>query len=75
MNPLLPHDREPVRTAEPDRLPLHRQVAREVIASTGDPRDVIHAITRSRATLREMRQNLGWAVAHNVVAIDAHPQR
>jgi Cu2+-exporting ATPase len=34
-----------------------------------DPLDVATAITIGRATLRKMRQNLGWAVAYNAIAI------
>ena len=34
-----------------------------------DPLDVATAITIGRGTLRKMRQNLGWAVAYNAIAI------
>ena len=34
-----------------------------------DPLDVATAITIGRATLRKMRQNLGWAVGYNAIAI------
>jgi cation transport ATPase len=34
-----------------------------------DPRDVVRAITLSRATYRKMAQNLVWATAYNLVAI------
>jgi Cu2+-exporting ATPase len=34
-----------------------------------DPLDVGTAITIGRATLRKMRQNLGWTVGYNAIAI------
>jgi len=34
-----------------------------------DPFDVATAITIGRATLRKERQNLGWAVGYNSIAI------
>lgn len=40
----------------------------DVVLMKSDPFDVVGAITLSRATLRKMHQNLGWAVAYNVVA-------
>ncbi|GMV59651.1 MAG: copper-translocating P-type ATPase [Betaproteobacteria bacterium] len=40
----------------------------DVVLMKSDPFDVVGAIGLSRATLRKMRQNLGWAVGYNVVA-------
>lgn len=40
----------------------------DVVLMKSDPLDVVGAIALSRATLRKMHQNLGWAVAYNVVA-------
>ncbi len=40
----------------------------DVVLMKSDPFDVVGAIELSRATLRKMHQNLGWAVAYNVVA-------
>jgi len=40
----------------------------DVVLMKSDPFDVVGAIVLSRATLRKMHQNLGWAVAYNVVA-------
>jgi Cu2+-exporting ATPase len=34
-----------------------------------DPKDVLRAITLSRATVRTMKQNLFWASIYNVLAI------
>src|SRR5258708_9577515 len=34
-----------------------------------DPFDVVTAITIGRATLRKMRQNLGWAIGYNAIAL------
>jgi Cu2+-exporting ATPase len=36
---------------------------------TSDPAGVAHAIRLSRATAREMKQNLAWAAVYNVLAI------
>ena len=33
------------------------------------PLDVPTALTIGRATLRKMRQNLGWAIGYNVIAL------
>ncbi|MEI4471020.1 heavy metal translocating P-type ATPase [Frigidibacter sp. MR17.24] len=41
----------------------------DVVLVSGDPRGVATAITLSRATLRNIRQNLGWAFGYNVVLI------
>jgi len=40
-----------------------------VVLMRSDPVDVATAITIGRATLRKMRQNLGWAVGYNAIAI------
>ena len=41
----------------------------DVVLIRSDPLDVATAITIGRATLRKMRQNLGWAVGYNAIAI------
>jgi Cu2+-exporting ATPase len=41
----------------------------DVVLMRSDPFDVSTAITIGRATLRKMRQNLGWAVGYNAIAI------
>ncbi len=41
----------------------------DVVLMRSDPVDVATAITIGRATLRKMRQNLGWAVGYNAIAI------
>ena len=41
----------------------------DVVRIRSDPLDVATAITIGRATLRKMRQNLGWAVGYNAIAI------
>ena len=43
--------------------------AADVTLVGGDPRAVIAAIRLSRATMRVVRQNLGWAFGYNVVLI------
>ncbi len=40
-----------------------------IVLVRNDPRDVVGAITLSRATYRKMLQNLAWATGYNVVAI------
>ena len=40
----------------------------DVVLMKSDPLDVVRTIEISRATLRKMHQNLGWAVAYNVIA-------
>lgn len=39
-----------------------------VVLMKSDPFDVVGALELSRATLRKMRQNLGWAVGYNAIA-------
>ena len=41
----------------------------DVVLMRSDPLDVATAITIGRATLRKERQNLGWAVGYNAIAI------
>src|SRR2546426_1137299 len=41
----------------------------DIVLIRSDPFDVATAITIGRATLRKMRQNLGWAVGYNAIAI------
>ncbi|HVS50250.1 MAG TPA: HAD-IC family P-type ATPase, partial [Candidatus Dormibacteraeota bacterium] len=41
----------------------------DVVLMRSDPLDVATAITIGRATLRKMRQNLGWAVGYNAIAL------
>ena len=41
----------------------------DVVLVSGNPMGVLRAITISRATLRNIRQNLGWAFGYNVVLI------
>jgi Cu2+-exporting ATPase len=43
--------------------------AADIVLMRSDPLDVATAITIGRATLRKMRQNLGWAVGYNAIAI------
>jgi len=40
----------------------------DVVLMKSDPFDIVGAIELSRATLRKMHQNLGWAVGYNVIA-------
>ena len=40
----------------------------QVVLMKSDPLDVVGAIELSRATLRKMHQNLGWAVGYNLLA-------
>ena len=40
----------------------------DVVLMKSDPFDVVGALALSRATLRKMHQNLGWAVGYNVIA-------
>jgi len=41
----------------------------DIVLMRSDPLDVATAITIGRATLRKERQNLGWAVGYNSIAI------
>jgi P-type Cu2+ transporter len=41
----------------------------DVVLMRSDPADVPTAIALSRATVRKMRQNLGWAVGYNALAL------
>ena len=41
----------------------------DIVLMRSDPLDVATAITISRGTVRKMRQNIGWAVGYNVIAL------
>jgi len=41
----------------------------DVMLMRADPGDVATAMSLSRATVRKMRQNLGWAVGYNALAL------
>ncbi|MGH2706319.1 MAG: heavy metal translocating P-type ATPase [Actinomycetota bacterium] len=41
----------------------------EVVLMRSDPLDVAVAVRIGRATVRKMRQNLGWAVGYNAIAL------
>lgn len=41
----------------------------DLVLMRSDPLDVATAITIGRGTLRKMRQNLGWAVGYNAIAL------
>ena len=41
----------------------------DVVLMRSDPLDIVTALTVGRATVRKMRQNLGWAVGYNTVAL------
>ena len=41
----------------------------DVVLMRSDPLDVAAAIQIGRGTLRKMRQNLGWAVGYNAIAL------
>jgi P-type Cu2+ transporter len=41
----------------------------DVVLMRSDPLDVPVALTIGRGTLRKMRQNLGWAVGYNAIAL------
>lgn len=43
--------------------------AADVVLSSGDPRGVANALAISRATMRNIRQNLFWAFAYNILLI------
>jgi Cu2+-exporting ATPase len=42
-----------------------------IVLVRSDPRDVVRAISLSRAAYRKMVQNLVWATVYNVIAIPA----
>ena len=41
----------------------------DVVLMRSDPLDVANALTIGRGTLRKMRQNLGWAIGYNTIAL------
>ena len=41
----------------------------DVVLMRSDPMDVTVALRIGRGTLRKMRQNLGWAVGYNAIAL------
>ncbi|HEY6202565.1 MAG TPA: copper-translocating P-type ATPase [Candidatus Limnocylindria bacterium] len=41
----------------------------DIVLMRSDPRDVLGAITLSKATVRKMKQNLFWAAIYNLIAI------
>jgi Cu2+-exporting ATPase len=41
----------------------------QVVLIKNDPRDVVHLIRLSRATMRKMYENLAWATAYNLITI------
>ena len=41
----------------------------DVVLMSGDPRGVVNAVAVSQATMRNIRQNLGWAFGYNVALI------
>ena len=41
----------------------------DVVLMRSDPLDVANAMTIGRGTLRKMRQNLGWAIGYNTLAL------
>ena len=41
----------------------------KIVLMKSDPADIIRAIRLSRATIRKMKQNLGWASVYNLAAI------
>lgn len=43
--------------------------AADVVLVSGDLRGVVNALTVSRATMRNIRQNLGWAFGYNVLLV------
>jgi Cu2+-exporting ATPase len=43
--------------------------AADIVLMRSDPLDVPTALTIGRGTLRKMRQNLGWAVGYNAIAL------
>jgi Cu+-exporting ATPase len=43
--------------------------AADIVLMTGDLRGVVNALHLSRATMRNIRQNLGWAFGYNILLI------
>ena len=41
----------------------------DIVLMRSDPLDVAGALQIGRATVRKMRQNLGWAIGYNVIAL------
>ena len=41
----------------------------DVVLMRSDPLDVVTALRIGRGTLRKMRQNLGWAIGYNSIAL------
>jgi Cu2+-exporting ATPase len=41
----------------------------DVVLMRSDPLDIVTALLVGRATVRKMRQNLGWAVGYNTIAL------
>jgi Cu2+-exporting ATPase len=41
----------------------------DVVLMRSDPLDIVTALTIGRATVRKMRQNLGWAIGYNAIAL------
>ena len=41
----------------------------DVVLMRSDPMDVAVALTIGKGTLRKMRQNLGWAIGYNAIAL------
>jgi P-type Cu2+ transporter len=41
----------------------------DVVLMRSDPEDVVRAIAIGRGTVRKMRQNLGWAIGYNSIAL------
>ena len=41
----------------------------DIILVNSDPKDAVQMIHFGKATYRKMRQNIGWAVGYNVIAI------
>jgi Cu2+-exporting ATPase len=41
----------------------------DIVLMRSDPLDVATAFAIGRGTLRKMRQNLGWAIGYNVIAL------
>ncbi len=51
------------------RAPIHDVETADVVLMKSNPADVVMAIEISKATLRKMKQNLGWAAGYNLTAI------